>query len=592
MISGENFPYVNFHDLNMDWIIKIVKEFHDNYSNIESNVENGITAIQNAGTEELGSFQTEAEAIEQSALLTIQNLISTIPDDFEEFLMDFINLRTGLMSGNIRVVWTDNEFYDITTGNPTSSPRYSHTNALPKFLLRFFANWNKDIGTSYVSLFNNGTYVGYMTRTLETNLEYTDFVLNILKTDYEDYKNILSVSNLYSTYNLINAFTSNMNRLYWVDNAFIDLEDGSETSNNRYAHTALFHKSYLKYIFNWNPSLTTSYISLYKNGTYVGYMTGTLDTAIDYDGVALNVLKTDYPDYTRTLEILNYKTIAEKLNNVITIHVSNPAELINAVAEAIENEYKDFTYDIIIAPGTYELWPVLDKSIISGTGDQLYQRGLELPDRCNLYGTGNVTISCTIPESDNSAEHPYTHIVSTLNMHNTRNIIKNIHFVGDNTRYCIHDDSGFDDPYKELLMENCTFTHNGTESPSYMPSPRCYGAGYVTGRKGIFRNCKFAGNGNCNTLFYVHTHSGDNNLSNCYTELHNCAFLSTTDRAIDYQVPSQTDFGGVLTINNCWFNTGCYVETRGESPSTVYGAGNGSNVTFQNNNQSLWYMNN
>lgn len=42
---GENFPYSNFHDLNMDWIIKIAKDFLDQYSHIQETITNGLEAL-------------------------------------------------------------------------------------------------------------------------------------------------------------------------------------------------------------------------------------------------------------------------------------------------------------------------------------------------------------------------------------------------------------------------------------------------------------------------------------------------------------------------------------------------------------------
>lgn len=35
---GENFPYSNFHDLNMDWIIKVVKDFLDHYTTMDEEI--------------------------------------------------------------------------------------------------------------------------------------------------------------------------------------------------------------------------------------------------------------------------------------------------------------------------------------------------------------------------------------------------------------------------------------------------------------------------------------------------------------------------------------------------------------------------
>lgn len=37
---GENFPYSNFHDLNMDWIIKTIKDFNDKYPEVMEDIIN------------------------------------------------------------------------------------------------------------------------------------------------------------------------------------------------------------------------------------------------------------------------------------------------------------------------------------------------------------------------------------------------------------------------------------------------------------------------------------------------------------------------------------------------------------------------
>ena len=39
---GEGFPYSNFHDLNMDWIIKIAKDFLDQYTHIQQVIDQGL----------------------------------------------------------------------------------------------------------------------------------------------------------------------------------------------------------------------------------------------------------------------------------------------------------------------------------------------------------------------------------------------------------------------------------------------------------------------------------------------------------------------------------------------------------------------
>ena len=61
---GENFPYSNFHDLNMDWIIKIAKDFLDQYTHIQEVIANGEQSLQDLTTSGLEQLQEKADALE------------------------------------------------------------------------------------------------------------------------------------------------------------------------------------------------------------------------------------------------------------------------------------------------------------------------------------------------------------------------------------------------------------------------------------------------------------------------------------------------------------------------------------------------
>lgn len=383
----------------------------------------------------------------------------------------------------------------------------------------------------------------------------------------------------------------------FADNGYIHDYAESETVRGYYRSNA-FPKESMAYLYGWNFASGVDFIMLYKNNTAVGYYTNSLyyDMAnqvvsdIEYDTFYLNVYTPNNPGFNDTIQM---RTVG-RLSLIKTVEhtkrtVTTAQELISAVNEAVNFASEYNIYDISISDGAYDLWAVLDKTQISGSGDQLYHRGLELPDHCNLYGIGQVVLRCTIPESDNSEEHPYTLIVSTLNMHGTDNILENIHFVGNNTRYCIHDDSGVDYSFKTLIVRNCRFTHTGTESELYIPDPRCYGAGYVTGRKAYFENCIFESFGNCDKQLYIHTHAGNNNQSDIETYVNNCAFITQGKTAIHYQVPWSTSYGGKLTINNCYFAISNTVLLDGVVGSVVYGGGN-SAFTFDNQNNSTIYL--
>lgn len=62
---GENFPYTNFHDMNMDWIIKIAKDFLDQYTHIQELISTGEEEITNLTSEGLEQLQDKADALEQ-----------------------------------------------------------------------------------------------------------------------------------------------------------------------------------------------------------------------------------------------------------------------------------------------------------------------------------------------------------------------------------------------------------------------------------------------------------------------------------------------------------------------------------------------
>ena len=61
---GENFPYSNFHDLNMDWIIKIAKDFLDQYTNIQNTITEGLTNIDEATEQSLADLQEKYDTLE------------------------------------------------------------------------------------------------------------------------------------------------------------------------------------------------------------------------------------------------------------------------------------------------------------------------------------------------------------------------------------------------------------------------------------------------------------------------------------------------------------------------------------------------
>lgn len=126
---GEQFPYSNFHDLNLDWIIKIAKDFLDQYTHIEEIIQEGeeglqtkyeqlsalldawyethsndianelaqaLVDLQTALTSSISTFNTTAEAKAEQTL-------ETIPDDYTELSNRVLQLRDNQsLNGKVR----------------------------------------------------------------------------------------------------------------------------------------------------------------------------------------------------------------------------------------------------------------------------------------------------------------------------------------------------------------------------------------------------------------------------------------------------------------------------------------------------------
>ena len=65
----EQFPYTDMHQLNLDWIIKIAKDFLDQYTHIQELISNGETSLvnlTNEGLQDLENKKDELEALLQA----------------------------------------------------------------------------------------------------------------------------------------------------------------------------------------------------------------------------------------------------------------------------------------------------------------------------------------------------------------------------------------------------------------------------------------------------------------------------------------------------------------------------------------------
>lgn len=104
---GENFPYSNFHDLNLDWIIKIAKDFLDQYTNISEIITTGeddLSEIVSNGITELTEKTTELETLLNEWYTTHSNDIAT---ELETALTDFRTTASNYVNQIIESIPAD-----------------------------------------------------------------------------------------------------------------------------------------------------------------------------------------------------------------------------------------------------------------------------------------------------------------------------------------------------------------------------------------------------------------------------------------------------------------------------------------------------
>lgn len=108
-IFGEGFPYSNFHDLNMDWIIKIAKDFLDQYTNIQTIITQGIESINSTkdnGIEELENKKSELEGLLQEWYNThsedIANQLAYALEDLNNWYTTHQNYLDTTLANNLQ----------------------------------------------------------------------------------------------------------------------------------------------------------------------------------------------------------------------------------------------------------------------------------------------------------------------------------------------------------------------------------------------------------------------------------------------------------------------------------------------------------
>lgn len=165
---GEGFPYTNFHDLNLDWIISIVKEFKDQYPDIIEELNKKINAPvfnPNGDLNQVltsnGDGTTRWEDIEIAYGPAIQEAVNSWLDEHPE-------ATTTVEDGSI----TMNKFTDRLTLNVEKTPitnfsfnphfSYRHPDTVYMYQSACEFDYENDVYLAIGYFVNNTTLSGIM----------------------------------------------------------------------------------------------------------------------------------------------------------------------------------------------------------------------------------------------------------------------------------------------------------------------------------------------------------------------------------------------------------------------------------------------
>ena len=239
---GENFPYSNFHDLNLDWIVKIVKDFFDEYSKKYEDVY-----------EEIKEKMTSDEEIQNAIEEYIeQHPIVNIPDysiEIKKFVIGILGYVLPEMFGATGDGDTDDTeaFTEMFTFCEENTCNVYIPKGSYNISENIFADSKIDVKVNEEAEFPNKT-IFYKTEN-KFNLSQLEYMGNL------DEANI---SSNYSRYNEAICYDSKRNVIY---SAYYQYEEAV----NKTMIAVLDADTYEKigtYQFSINPVQTISYNSV------------------------------------------------------------------------------------------------------------------------------------------------------------------------------------------------------------------------------------------------------------------------------------------------------------------------------------------
>ncbi len=228
------------------------------------------------------------------------------------------NLKCNINNFIIDFAYMANKIYNLATGVIQNQSNYSASKKVigNDFTKQFNAeNYSPLTSSNYISLWNNGVYVGYFYRNAYKNPNnetitkpnYNEWALNTSNTQLDDFHSYTfaysaSVETLKTSIDSLEEITQPLENDYIWAVGFYGFTDGA-LRTTAYHHSDKIKSSQFEFA---NPSVfeanNNNYISFWNNETYVGYYINgkyynpsqTEVETLEYDTWAVNMYANDY----------------------------------------------------------------------------------------------------------------------------------------------------------------------------------------------------------------------------------------------------------------------------------------------------------
>ena len=165
---GEGFPYTNFHDLNMDWIIKIAKDFLDQYTHIQDVIAQGLQDLDDKTQEGLQELNDLAGTLEQH-----------LNDWYDTHSEDIANQLTSALQ-DLNNWYTEHQGYLDQYITDSTNLFHSEVSEIINSTL-------ESLPADYTSLAYNNTNDNAKLYALQTGVPQTQYMAGFILEDAEGY---------------------------------------------------------------------------------------------------------------------------------------------------------------------------------------------------------------------------------------------------------------------------------------------------------------------------------------------------------------------------------------------------------------------